>query len=88
MEPKVLLLDEPLSNLDIVSKLELISYFRDVFNTLQIPIIYVTHHPKEAFSLADRIVILNNGKVIEEGTRNEVMLKPKTKFAKVIMDNL
>ena len=88
MEPKVLLLDEPLSNLDIVSKLELISNFKSIFTVLQIPIIYVTHHPKEAFSLADRVVILNNGKVIEEGTRDEVMLKPKTKFAKVIMDNL
>jgi ABC-type Fe3+/spermidine/putrescine transport system ATPase subunit len=88
MEPKVLLLDEPLSNLDIVSKLELISNFKSIFTTLQIPIIYVTHHPKEAFSLAARIVILNNGKVIEEGTRDEVMLKPKTKFAKVIMENL
>jgi ABC-type Fe3+/spermidine/putrescine transport system ATPase subunit len=88
MEPKVLLLDEPLSNLDIVSKLELIGNFKSIFANLQIPIIYVTHYPKEAFSLADRIIILYNGKVIEEGTRDKVMLKPKTKFAKVIMDNM
>ncbi len=88
VKPDILLLDEPLASLDVISKIELIQDLKIIFTQMQIPIIYVTHYPKEAFSLADRIIILNNGKIVEDGSSKEVMLNPKTKFAKFLIENL
>jgi ABC-type Fe3+/spermidine/putrescine transport system ATPase subunit len=86
-EPDILLMDEPLSNLDIMSKINLIQEIRNIFTKLTIPVIYVTHYPMQ-YVLADRIIILGKGKIIEEGLRDEIMLRPKTEFAKTLIKNL
>ena len=72
LEPKILLMDEPLANLDVKLKgktIELIKKLRDEFN---LTILYVTHDHKEAFSLADKIAVLNNGKIEDEGKPDEL----------------
>lgn len=76
-DPHLLLLDEPFTTLDVVSKLILIKEIKAIIHRLKIPTIYVTHNANEAFIMADRIMILDNGNVIEEGTRDEVILRPK-----------
>ncbi|MFZ0512577.1 MAG: ABC transporter ATP-binding protein [Candidatus Nitrosopolaris sp.] len=87
-EPRLLLLDEPFTNLDVISKLTLIKEIKAIVHKLNIPTIYVTHYANEAFSMADKIMILNNGNVIEEGTRDEVMLRPKKQYTRSFMETL
>lgn len=87
-EPHLLLMDEPLSNLDIVSKINVLLEFRKILRKVKIPVIYVTHYPNEAFGLADRVLILNGGNMIEEGIKDEVMLRPKTEFTKMLLGSL
>ena len=88
LNPKVLLLDEPFSNLDV----HLRGVMRDEVKRIQkqfgITMIVVTHDQEDAFRLADRIVVLNNGKIEQIGTPKELYLKPKTEFvAKFIGDS-
>jgi ABC-type Fe3+/spermidine/putrescine transport system ATPase subunit len=87
-EPRLLLMDEPLSNLDIASKINLLLEFRKILSKVRIPVIYVTHYPNEAFGLADKVLILSGGNVIEEGVKDEVMLRPKTEFTKMLIGSL
>jgi ABC-type sugar transport system ATPase subunit len=87
-EPLLLLMDEPFTNLDITSKLVLTQAVKTTANIFKIPTVYVTHQPNEALALADKIVILDDGKIIEEGTRDEVMSRPKQQFTRSFMDTL
>ncbi|MDP7005579.1 MAG: ABC transporter ATP-binding protein [Phycisphaerales bacterium] len=80
VEPDVLLLDEPLSNLDAKLRLEMRCEIRRICTTLGITTVYVTHDQKEALSIADRMAILKNGEVHQVGTPNEVYQHPNSKF--------
>jgi molybdate transport system ATP-binding protein len=72
--PEILLLDEPLSALDFPTKAEIIPYLEQLHERLSIPIIYVTHALSEVESLADHIVLLNQGRVTAQGPIKEMML--------------
>ncbi len=78
--PKILLLDEPLSAVDSRSKESLRQAFKGFMRELKTTTIYVTHDLTEALIMADRIAILGNGRIEQIGTRNEVLLKPKSRF--------
>ena len=67
IKPKILLMDEPLSALDIKRKKEILPYLDVLHNDLNIPIIYVTHSTDEASRLADHLILLDDGKVIGSG---------------------
>ncbi len=78
--PSLLLLDEPLSALDMSLKENLRDAIRSIQQKVKVSTIYVTHDQKEAMEISDRIIILNQGEIIEIGTPQELYLKPKTKF--------
>ncbi len=80
IEPSVLLLDEPLSNLDAALRLELRSQIRRTCKDVGITGIYVTHDQREALSMADRIAVLRHGKVAQVGTAEELYFRPSTRF--------
>lgn len=80
VDPACLLLDEPLSNLDSKLRLEMRSEIRRICKTAGSTTIYVTHDQKEALSVADRIAILKDGKLIQVGTPSELYHKPKNAF--------
>ncbi len=90
IDPDVLLLDEPLSNLDARIRVELRGELRAVQSRLGITAIHVTHDREEAMVLADRIVVLNNGRIEQEGTPEEVYHRPNTPFVASFMgaDNI
>ena len=73
-QPKVLLMDEPLSALDQAAKADIIPYIAALNTRLAIPIIYVTHSHAEVESLADYIVLLEKGTVIAQGNLQEMMI--------------
>lgn len=80
MEPNVLLLDEPLSNLDAKLRVEMQVEIKRIQRTLGITTIIVTHDHEEAVSLADRIIIMNAGHILQVGTPKYVFNHPKTPF--------
>ncbi|MEM4528460.1 MAG: ABC transporter ATP-binding protein [Desulfurococcaceae archaeon] len=80
VQPRVLLLDEPLSNLDARLRIEMREEFRRIQRELKITTIYVTHDQAEAMSISDRIAIMDKGKVIQVGTPQELYFKPKHLF--------
>jgi putative spermidine/putrescine transport system ATP-binding protein len=88
IEPKVLLLDEPLSALDAKIRGELRAEIRRIQQQLGITTIYVTHDQEEAMSLSDRIVVMNRGVIEQVGTPFEIYNFPKTLFVASFVGNL
>lgn len=79
-EPDVLLLDEPLSNLDAKLREKMRRDIRKIQQDLKITVVYVTHDQIEAMEMSDRMVIMNKGRMIQSGTPQEVKNKPKNEF--------
>lgn len=80
MEPKVLLLDEPLSNLDARLRLEMRTELQRVQKETGVTMIFVTHDQIEALALADRIVVMKGGKIEQIGTPEEIYNAPVSSF--------
>jgi len=80
IEPAVVLLDEPLSNLDAKLRTEMRNEIRRVHEETKITMIYVTHDQKEALSLARRIAVIGSGRIEQIGTPREIYERPRNKF--------
>jgi putative spermidine/putrescine transport system ATP-binding protein len=80
MEPKVLLLDEPLSNLDARLRLEMRAELQRVQKETGVTMIFVTHDQAEALALADRIVVMLNGTIEQTGAPEEIYNRPNSAF--------
>lgn len=74
--PSLLLLDEPLASLDPITKEGMIPELHKVLKQLGITCVYVTHDQEEAFALADRIAVMEQGEIIQVGTKEDVFFKP------------
>jgi putative spermidine/putrescine transport system ATP-binding protein len=80
MNPEVLLLDEPLSNLDAKLRHEMRVEIRLLHESLGLSTVFVTHDQDEALTLADRIVLMHNGKIVQNGSPREVFENPRSYF--------
>jgi iron(III) transport system ATP-binding protein len=80
VEPEILLLDEPLSNLDANLREEMRFEIRRLHEAFGITTLYVTHDQAEAMVISDRIAVLERGRVVQVGTADEVFLSPRTRF--------
>ncbi|OBZ11375.1 ABC transporter ATP-binding protein [Bacillus sp. FJAT-26390] len=80
VQPKVLLLDEPLSALDAKIRKNLRTEIRDIQKRFNMTTIFVTHDQEEALILSDRVCLMNNGSIVQEGTPEEIYTTPKTEF--------
>jgi iron(III) transport system ATP-binding protein len=80
MEPKVLLLDEPLSNLDAKLRVATRLEIRRLQQRIKITSVYVTHDQEEAMTLSDRVVIMRSGKIQQVGTPREIYAHPINRF--------
>ncbi|MEM3278426.1 MAG: ABC transporter ATP-binding protein [Fervidicoccaceae archaeon] len=80
VQPRVLLLDEPLSNLDAKVRVEVRGFLKELQRKLKITTIYVTHDQEEAMSLSDRIAVMNTGRIAQVGTPEELYFSPKDLF--------
>ncbi len=78
--PGVLLLDEPLSNLDAKLRLEMRSEIRRICSEIKLTAVYVTHDQKEALSLADSMVVLRDGRIEQLGGARELYHRPRNRF--------
>jgi iron(III) transport system ATP-binding protein len=80
LEPSIILLDEPLSNLDAGLRVEMRREIRALQQRLGITAIYVTHDQEEALAVSDRIIVMNRGRIEQDGTPAEVYQSPETAF--------
>jgi len=80
LEPKVLLLDEPLSNLDASLRVQMRATLHEIQKRVNITTIFVTHDQHEAMSISDRLIVMKDGKVEQVGRPIEIYEKPKSEF--------
>lgn len=80
IDPDLFLLDEPLSNIDQVTKLEVAAHLKNLFAKISIPILLVTHNHEDALFLAKKLAIMVEGKIAQSGDAAEVMRAPGTPF--------
>ena len=80
-QPRLLLMDEPISSLDDFRKEEILAFVEQVKDAFASPILYVTHSRVEALRLADRIVVVDNGRVVRAGPPQETMAAAIARFA-------
>ncbi len=88
IEPKVLLLDEPFGSLDAQVRKELRQWLRRFHDDLHITTLFVTHDQEEALEVADRVVVLNKGKIEQVGTPEEVYHRPASLFVLNFLGNV
>src|SRR5262249_5910639 len=88
VNPKLIIADEPTSNLDVTLQARIIELFKKLQNELKISILLITHDLGMVEHLADEVVILSNGKVVEEGKAREVLKNPRHDFTRQLMNAL
>src|SRR6266852_77391 len=80
LNPDILLLDEPLSNLDAKIRVQVRGEIRALQKDLGITTVYVTHDQEEALSLSDRVAVMRDGRILQVGARKELYERPRTRF--------
>jgi iron(III) transport system ATP-binding protein len=80
MQPKILLLDEPLSNLDVRLRDQMRDTIKELHERTHLTTIFVTHDQNEAMALSDRIILMNQGRVVESGAPETVFQRPRDPF--------
>ncbi|HYL79476.1 MAG TPA: ABC transporter ATP-binding protein [Candidatus Acidoferrum sp.] len=80
LQPKVLLLDEPLSNLDANLRVQMRAEITRLQRDLQQTVVFVTHDQEEAMSISDRIMVMDQGRILQVGTPTEIYERPATEF--------
>jgi ABC-type Fe3+/spermidine/putrescine transport system ATPase subunit len=88
LDPAAVLLDEPLSNLDVSLKKELLNTFRQLFKERRSTVVYVTHNLREAAALGNRIVVIEGGRVVQEGNVEEMRSRPASPFVRELIEDL
>lgn len=79
-KPELLLLDEPFSNIDSQTRYEMIQEIKQILKSQQVPAIFVTHSKEEAFAFADKIAVMDQGKIVQFGTPTALYHQPANAF--------
>ena len=80
LKPSVLLFDEPLSNLDARLRRQMREEIRELQQRLGLTVVYVTHDQQEAMAVSDRIIVMNAGRIEQQGSPRELYERPATPF--------
>jgi iron(III) transport system ATP-binding protein len=88
LEPRAVLLDEPLANVDVDLKRDLLALLRALFREKGTTVVHVTHDLREAAALADRIAIMESGRVVQRGTLDDLRRAPATPFVGSLIEDL
>jgi iron(III) transport system ATP-binding protein len=87
-EPKALLLDEPLANVDVALRRELIALLQELLSDRRCAVLLVTHDLREAAALASRVAVIESGRVVQAGTIEELQARPATRFVEALLADL
>ncbi len=86
--PKILLADEPTTSLDILNQIRFIKFLKNICYKKNISLIYVSHDIKILSAICDRIIVMKDGKIIEEGYKEEILKNPKQEYTKLLLNFL
>ncbi len=87
LEPKVLLFDEPLSNLDAKLRRRVREDIRALQQSLELTVVYVTHDQEEALAVSDRIIVMHSARIVQDGTPRDLYERPATRFVADFIGN-
>lgn len=87
VEPRILLLDEPLSALDARIRKHLREQIRDIQQRLQLTTVFVTHDQEEALTMSDRVFVMNQGRVEQQGSAEDIYVRPASEFVARFIGN-
>ena len=85
VQPEIIIADEPVSMLDVSIRAEILELLKEIQIKNKISMIYITHDLATAKHFADKIVILNSGKIIEKGSIDEVLSNPQNEYTKLLI---
>jgi ABC-type Fe3+/spermidine/putrescine transport system ATPase subunit len=88
LDPRAVLLDEPLTNLDVGLKRELLAHFRELFLERRTTALYVTHEPREAIYMGKRLAVMEKGRVIQVGTLGDLEQADRTAFLESFLEDV
>ena len=88
LDPQAVLFDEPLTNLDVSLKRELLALVRGLLKERGVSALYVTHEPREAVYVGDRIAVMEEGRVVQTGTLDSLRANPVNAFVGRLLDDL
>lgn len=88
LEPSIVLLDEPFSSLDTIQRRELIVELKEIFRELEMTVLFVTHDLDDALQMSDHLVIIQKGKIIQQGEAEGIFMKPKSMYAAKLFSHL
>ncbi|MCR6514051.1 ABC transporter ATP-binding protein [Clostridium sp. LY3-2] len=84
-KPKILLMDEPFGAVDEITRKMLQEEILNIYKELDVTIIFVTHDIKEALKLGTRVIVMNEGKIVQSGTSSDIKNNPKNEFVKELI---
>ena len=87
LPPRLLLLDEPFSNLDSISRATARTELRARHDEDRVTMVYVTHNLRDAFALADRVAVMNEGRLIQAGKPREIQERPATELVRALVES-
>jgi len=88
LRPKVLIADEPTSMVDACVRANILDYLMKLKEELKMTIVFITHDIGLAYYVSDRLFIMHKGKIVEQGTPDEVTLTPKSKVTLELLDDI
>ena len=88
LDPQAVLFDEPLTNLDVSLKRELLALVRGLLKERGVSALYVTHEPREAVYVGDRIAVVGDGRVVQTGTLDVIRASPANEFVRRLLNDL
>jgi ABC-type Fe3+/spermidine/putrescine transport system ATPase subunit len=88
LEPRVVLLDEPLTNVDVDLRRELLALLRELFREKGTTVVHVTHDLREAVAVAHRFAVMEAGRIVQQGSLEDLRRAPATPFVGSLLDDL
>jgi len=88
LEPQAVLFDEPLTNLDVSLRGELLVLVRGLIKERGVSALYVTHEPREAVYVGDRIAVMGDGRIVQTGTLDAIRASPVNEFVRQLLDDI
>ena len=85
LEPKILICDEPTSSLDVTIQSQILDLLNELKERLQITIVLISHNISVVKFLSDRVLVMNNGEILESGNTLNIINKPKNNYTKKLM---
>jgi iron(III) transport system ATP-binding protein len=88
LRPQAVLLDEPLANVDVDLRRELLALFRELFAAQSTTVLHVTHDLREAMAVAQRFVVVEGGRIVQDGPLTGLEATPATPFVRSLVEDL